>query len=77
MFDSISLLVTRWLCQSDADAQRFIRLGVSAEKINAPGFIKFDIKIEDYVVQQGKALREQLGSQRPITWVAASTHKGT
>ncbi|WP_454442514.1 lipid IV(A) 3-deoxy-D-manno-octulosonic acid transferase [Vibrio bathopelagicus] len=75
LFDSISLSVTRWLCQSDADAQRFIRLGVSAEKINVTGSIKFDIKIEDYVDQQGKALREQLGSQRPI-WVAASTHKG-
>lgn len=75
LFNSINLSVTRWLCQSDADAKRFIRLGVNPEKIDITGSIKFDIKIESYVEQQGKALREQLGNQRPI-WVAASTHKG-
>ncbi|WP_434997466.1 lipid IV(A) 3-deoxy-D-manno-octulosonic acid transferase [Vibrio scophthalmi] len=75
IFNSINHSVARWLCQSEADAQRFIRLGVNPENINVTGSIKFDIKIDDSVEQQGHKLREWLGVQRPI-WIAASTHKG-
>ncbi|MCY9804063.1 lipid IV(A) 3-deoxy-D-manno-octulosonic acid transferase [Vibrio scophthalmi] len=75
LFNSINHSVTRWLCQSDADAQRFVRLGVNPKSIDVTGSIKFDIQIDSSVEQQGKTLRERLGSQRPI-WIAASTHKG-
>ena len=74
LFNSINHSVARWLCQSDADAQRFIRLGVNPKNINVTGSIKFDIRIDDSVEQQGHKLREWLGLQRPI-WIAASTHK--
>lgn len=75
LFNSINLSVTRWLCQSDTDAQRFIRLGVSPEKIDVTGSIKFEIKIEETVEQQGQSLKKSFSAQRPI-WIAASTHKG-
>jgi len=39
------------------------------------GSIKFDIQISDEVREKGKALRAELGANRPV-WIAASTHKG-
>lgn len=75
LFNSINHSVARWLCQSDTDAQRFIRLGVNPKQVDVTGSIKFDIKIDDSVEQQGQELKECLGLQRPI-WIAASTHKG-
>ncbi|WP_031843160.1 3-deoxy-D-manno-octulosonic acid transferase, partial [Vibrio parahaemolyticus] len=67
--------LTQVLCQTDSDAERFERLGVNKEKLSVTGSIKFDIQISDHVKQQGKALRAQLGKDRPV-WIAASTHKG-
>jgi 3-deoxy-D-manno-octulosonic-acid transferase len=63
------------LCQTKADAERFKRLGVLHDKLAVTGSIKFDIQISKEVKEKGKALRGQLGSDRPI-WIAASTHKG-
>ena len=45
------------------------------EKLVTTGSIKFDITISDQTIEQSKALRGQLGVDRPI-WIAASTHKG-
>ena len=39
LFNSITLSVSHWLCQSDTDAQRFIRLGVNPKKIAVTGSI--------------------------------------
>ncbi|MFA0415198.1 lipid IV(A) 3-deoxy-D-manno-octulosonic acid transferase [Vibrio renipiscarius] len=75
LFNSINHSVTHWLCQSNVDALRFVRLGVNPKQIDVTGSIKFDIKIDDSVEQQSKALKELFGFQRPI-WIAASTHKG-
>lgn len=63
------------LCQTESDAERFERLGVSKEKLEVTGSIKFDIQISQDVREQGKALRTELGHDRPV-WIAASTHKG-
>ncbi|WP_322803475.1 lipid IV(A) 3-deoxy-D-manno-octulosonic acid transferase [Vibrio alfacsensis] len=63
------------LCQTESDAERFERLGVSKEKLEVTGSIKFDIQISQDVREQGKALRTELGQDRPV-WIAASTHKG-
>ena len=63
------------LCQFDTDAERFIGLGVNRHNITITGSIKFDITITDDILQDGDALRAQLGEQRPI-WIAASTHEG-
>jgi 3-deoxy-D-manno-octulosonic-acid transferase len=75
LFNLLQPCLTKVLCQTKADAERFKRLGVSHDKLAVTGSIKFDIQISAEVKEKGKTLRGQLGSDRPI-WIAASTHKG-
>lgn len=75
VFDSLAQHVSLFLCQYASDAERFIRLGVAAERIDVTGSVKFDVRIGDDVATKGSALRSQLGEKRPI-WIAASTHQG-
>ncbi len=60
--------------QSQADADRFRRLGALAEQIQVLGNIKYDLTLPAEVVQTGADLREAWGAARPV-WVAASTHE--
>ncbi|NHH99075.1 lipid IV(A) 3-deoxy-D-manno-octulosonic acid transferase [Oceanimonas sp. MB9] len=62
-------------CQYGDDADRFAGLGVPQDRLSITGSIKFDIDYDDAVREQGRALRMQLGAQRPV-WIAASTHEG-
>lgn len=75
LFNLINPCLSKVLCQSQADADRFAQLGVTTEKIIVTGSIKFDIQISDDIKRKGAELRTQLGQDRPI-WIAASTHKG-
>lgn len=75
LFNLIHPCLSKVLCQSQADADRFAKLGVAAEKLCVTGSIKFDIHISDEIKRKGAELRAQLGQNRPI-WIAASTHKG-
>lgn len=75
LFNLLHPCLTKVLCQTKADADRFKRLGVLHNKLAVTGSIKFDIQISEEVKEKGKVLRGQLGSGRPI-WIAASTHKG-
>lgn len=75
VFTELSKHLTKILCQTQADADRFERLGINKERLCVTGSIKFDIQISDEIKQQGYALRQQLGEDRPV-WIAASTHKG-
>ena len=75
VFTELSKHLTKVLCQTQADADRFERLGINKERLCVTGSIKFDIQISDEIKQQGHALRQQLGKDRPV-WIAASTHKG-
>ena len=75
LFNLLRPCLSKILCQSQTDADRFARLGINLKKVEITGSIKFDIKISNEIKQKGKELREKLGSDRPI-WVAASTHKG-
>ncbi len=61
--------------QSEADAQRFLSLGSLPERTRVVGNIKFDYELPDGVDEEGRALRESLGADRPV-WIAASTHAG-
>ncbi|EKO3652958.1 lipid IV(A) 3-deoxy-D-manno-octulosonic acid transferase [bacterium 19MO02SH05] len=74
-FDQLASHITKLLCQYSSDAERFLRLGVAKEKVLVTGSIKFDLNINQDVIQAGEQLRKQLGQHRPI-WIAASTHKG-
>ena len=61
--------------QTQADANRFIDLGVPTTKIQVTGNIKFDSRLPANCFTQAKQLRQQCGDKRPI-WIAASTHEG-
>ncbi|HEC06859.1 MAG TPA: 3-deoxy-D-manno-octulosonic acid transferase [Thiolapillus brandeum] len=60
--------------QSEADARRFIDLGVPQERVRVTGSIKFDMRIPASVQEQTQVVRRVWGD-RPV-WVAASTHEG-
>lgn len=75
LFNLMHPNLTKVLCQSDKDANRFEQLGVDKKKLVITGSIKFDIQISDEIQQKGKELRKRLGPERPM-WIAASTHKG-
>ncbi|MGR5459330.1 lipid IV(A) 3-deoxy-D-manno-octulosonic acid transferase [Vibrio alfacsensis] len=75
LFNLLIPCIDKVLCQTQSDAERFERLGVEKSKLFVTGSIKFDIQISDEVKEKGKALRTELGHDRPV-WIAASTHKG-
>lgn len=75
LFKQMQENIDQILCQSEADAKRFARLGVDKQKLQVTGSIKFDIQISNNIQQQGRRLREHIGSDRPV-WIAASTHAG-
>jgi 3-deoxy-D-manno-octulosonic-acid transferase len=60
--------------QTEAEAQRFVRLGVDRDSISITGSIKFDLQPDSDVLEQAVQLRSQWG-ERPV-WIAASTHAG-
>lgn len=67
--------VTQLAAQTPAEAERFIELGLPAERITITGNIKFDIEIPTALAEKAIALKQQWGSNRPV-WIAASTHDG-
>jgi len=61
--------------QTQADAERFLELGASAEAVVVAGNIKYDLELPDGYFQQAAGLRQALFGTRPV-WVAASTREG-
>ena len=61
--------------QSRMDADRFMTLGASVEKVVVTGNLKFDIRLPHSVLEQAQSLRRQFSIDRPV-WIAASTHDG-
>ncbi|WP_461535901.1 lipid IV(A) 3-deoxy-D-manno-octulosonic acid transferase [Spongorhabdus nitratireducens] len=75
MLSKVSLIAA----QAEPDGQRFIELGLPADKMEVTGNIKFDISIPDSVHEKGKALRQQWLQHKPddtCIIVAGSTHEG-
>lgn len=68
------LSIQRVAAKSQEDADRFITLGLPAERIEVSGSIKQDLKIPAELLPLAKKLRSSWG-QRPV-WIAASTHEG-
>src|SRR3990167_3823308 len=62
--------------QSEADGERFIELGLPPASLQVTGTVKFDLNVDDELMQQAKALREQWGGQSRKVFIAASTHEG-
>lgn len=61
--------------QSKPDAERFIELGASPDRIEICGNLKFDLSVPHSVAEQGQAMRRFFSTDRPI-WIGASTHQG-
>jgi len=61
--------------QSEADRQRFIRLGADPSRVQVIGNLKFDFPLPVDIEQQGQKLRARYAPHRPM-WVAGSTHTG-
>ena len=61
--------------QSEADAQRFVVLGVPIERVQVCGNLKFDRAPTETARQQGARLRARYAPGRSM-WVAGSTHAG-
>lgn len=66
-----------WIAaQTEAEAERFRRLGARAECVGVTGSIKFDLSIDPELQPRAKALRASWGAERRPLWIAASTHAG-
>ncbi|MCL7941422.1 lipid IV(A) 3-deoxy-D-manno-octulosonic acid transferase [Halomonas sp. ATCH28] len=64
-----------WLAaKSEADARRFIELGMAPPRTTVVGSLKFDITVGGKAREVSERLRTRLG-ERPV-WVAGSTHPG-
>jgi 3-deoxy-D-manno-octulosonic-acid transferase len=61
--------------QTPLDAERFIAIGARSARTHVIGNIKFDMQLNDGVIDQGRELRSAFGGGRP-TWIAGSTHAG-
>lgn len=70
-----ALRAAQVLAQTEADAARFEKLGAPSSQVSVVGNLKFDQKIPEDALHNGKILRRQLGDQRQV-WIAASTHAG-
>lgn len=64
------------LVQTQVEAERFASLGVSVDKINVCGSVKFDLVIEDALREKAKVLRAGWMRQQSPVWVAGSVHPG-
>jgi 3-deoxy-D-manno-octulosonic-acid transferase len=63
------------LAQSDEDAERIVRLGADAFRVEVSGSVKYDIRLDEADIKAGENLRQRLAANRPV-WIAASTHGG-
>jgi len=69
--------LSKVIAQSEADAQRFLSLGVEPERCVVTGNVKFDMPINDTLKARADGFRSQwcAGSKRKV-WLVASTHSG-
>lgn len=68
--------ITHIACQSAEHMQRFIDLGVDAQKVSVLGSVKYDLQLPQNLAKQASLLKTQLNlSARPV-WIASSTHPG-
>ncbi len=62
--------------QTEAEAERFRRLGARPGCVEVTGSIKFDLRIDPALPVKAAALRETWGATARPVWIAASTHAG-
>ncbi|WP_330147790.1 lipid IV(A) 3-deoxy-D-manno-octulosonic acid transferase [Shewanella oncorhynchi] len=62
--------------QTRVEAQRFIELGVSPDRVTVCGSLKFDLSITPERLANAKQLRQAWGRETSPIWVAGSVHPG-
>ena len=62
--------------QTRVEAQRFIELGVSQDRVTVCGSLKFDLSITPERLANAKLLRQTWGRETSPIWVAGSVHPG-
>ncbi|WP_300483632.1 lipid IV(A) 3-deoxy-D-manno-octulosonic acid transferase [Shewanella sp.] len=62
--------------QTQVEAQRFIKLGVSPDRVTVCGSLKFDLSITPERLANAKQLRQAWGRETSPIWVAGSVHPG-
>ncbi|MBP7663297.1 MAG: lipid IV(A) 3-deoxy-D-manno-octulosonic acid transferase [Shewanella sp.] len=62
--------------QTQVEAQRFIELGVSQDRVTVCGSLKFDLSITPERLANAKLLRQAWGRETSPIWVAGSVHPG-
>jgi 3-deoxy-D-manno-octulosonic-acid transferase len=67
--------VTHIAAQSQADAERMIRIGADPARVHVTGSIKFELTLSGSTRERAEVLRAEWGRGRPV-WIAASTHEG-
>ena len=63
-------------CQSAADGQRFVALGLPAEALQVTGSIKFDLDLDAAMRARVASLRHDFAADTRPVLLAASTHRG-
>ena len=63
-------------CQSRADGDRFLQLGLQSSQLEVTGSIKFDLELDAGLRAQATELRNTWGVDKRSVIVAASTHPG-
>jgi 3-deoxy-D-manno-octulosonic-acid transferase len=58
--------------QNSTDGDRFLALGMPAEKMQVTGSIKFDLTIDKTLIDQGKLWRQTWGENRKVITLASS-----
>lgn len=61
--------------QAKADGERFIELGLPPACLKVTGTVKFDLRVDDGVMEKARELRGRWGENRAV-FIAASTHEG-
>ena len=68
--------ITHIACQSAEHMQRFIDLGVDAQKVSVLGSVKYDLQLPQNLAKQASLLKTRLNLRARPVWIAASTHPG-
>ncbi|WP_216782723.1 lipid IV(A) 3-deoxy-D-manno-octulosonic acid transferase [Candidatus Profftia tarda] len=67
--------ITLICAQNEADAERFLSLGVLRSQLSITGNLKFEISVTPDLAAKAVRLRHKWGLNCPV-WIATSTHKG-
>jgi 3-deoxy-D-manno-octulosonic-acid transferase len=75
LFSGAVAATTLIAAQTSEDAERFVAIGAARARTHVIGNVKFDMRLGDSSIEQGRDLRRRWVGARPA-WVAGSTHQG-